>query len=96
MKNLMTAVALSCALFAPASHAADAASAPMGKQQTKMGECNKEAGDKKGDDRKKFMSTCLSNKKKASDNKMAACNTKSKGMKGDEHKKFMSDCMKAA
>ena len=65
-------------------------------QQERMKACNKEAGEKKGDDRKKFMSTCLSNKKKASDNKMAACNTKSKGMKGDEHKKFMSDCMKAA
>jgi hypothetical protein len=42
------------------------------------------------------MSSCLSEKKKASDSKMAACNTKSKGTKGDEHKKFMSDCMKAA
>ena len=61
-----------------------------------MKACNKEAGEKKGDDRKKFMSTCLSDKKKASDNKMAACNTKSKGMKADERKKFMSDCMKAA
>ena len=65
-------------------------------QQERMKACNKEAGEKKGDDRKKFMSTCLSDKKKASDNKMAACNTKSKGMKADEHKKFMSDCMKAA
>jgi hypothetical protein len=65
-------------------------------QQERMKACNKEAGEKKGDDRKKFMSTCLSDKKKASDNKMAACNTKSKGMKADERKKFMSDCMKAA
>jgi psiF repeat len=65
-------------------------------QQERMKACNVEAGDKKGDDRKKFMSTCLSDKKKASDNKMAACNTKSKGMKADERKKFMSDCMKAA
>ena len=65
-------------------------------QQERMKTCNKEAGDKKGDDRKKFMSTCLSDKKKADDNKMAACNTKSKGMKSDERKKFMSDCMKKA
>jgi len=63
-------------------------------QQERMKACNQEAGDKKGDERKSFMSTCLSNKKKESDNKMAACNTKSKGMKGEEHKKFMSDCMK--
>ena len=65
-------------------------------QQERMKACNKDAGEKKGDDRKKFMSSCLSEKKKASDSKMATCNTKSKGMKGDEHKKFMSDCMKAA
>jgi len=65
-------------------------------QQERMTECNKEAADKKGDERKKFMSTCLSNKKKDSDNKMASCNTKSKGMKADERKTFMSDCMKGA
>jgi psiF repeat len=65
-------------------------------QQERMKACNKDAGEKKGDDRKKFMSSCLSEKKKASDSKMAACNTKSKGTKGEEHKKFMSDCMKAA
>ena len=28
-------------------------------QQEKMTACNKKAGDMKGDDRKKFMSTCL-------------------------------------
>ena len=64
-------------------------------QQNKMTECNKQAGDKKGDDRKAFMKDCLSAEKKTYDNKMGACNTKSKGMKGEEHKKFMSDCMKA-
>jgi len=65
-------------------------------QQERMKACNKEAGDKKGDDRKQFMSTCLSDKKKADENKMATCNTKSKGMTGDDRKKFMSECMKKA
>jgi len=65
-------------------------------QQERMKACNKEAGDKKGDDRKKFMSTCLSDKKKADENKMATCNTKSKGMTGDDRKRFMSECMKKA
>lgn len=78
--------------FAVTSAPAFAANA----QQERMTACNKEAADKKGDERKKFMSTCLSNKKKESDNKMATCNTKSKGMTADERKKFMSDCMKAA
>jgi hypothetical protein len=29
------------------------------KQQDRMASCNKQAGDKKGDERKKFMSSCL-------------------------------------
>ncbi len=61
-----------------------------------MKTCNAKAGDKKGDDRKAFMKTCLSDAKKADDNKMAACNTASKGKTGDDRKKFMSDCMKKA
>ena len=64
-------------------------------QQERMKTCNAKAGEKKGDERKKFMSECLSAEKKAADNKMASCNTKSKGMKADERKKFMSECMKA-
>jgi hypothetical protein len=64
-------------------------------QQERMKTCNAKAGDKKGDERKTFMSDCLSAEKKTYDNKMGACNTKSKGMKGEEHKKFMSECMKA-
>ena len=34
----------------------------MNPQQTKMKDCNDQAGDKKGDDRKAFMKTCLSAK----------------------------------
>ena len=64
-------------------------------QQERMKTCNAKAGDKKGDERKKFMSDCLSAEKKTYDSKMGACNTKSKGLKGEEHKKFMSECMKA-
>ena len=38
-----------------------AAEKKMGAQQSKMGDCNKEAKEKKlsGDERKKFMSACL-------------------------------------
>jgi hypothetical protein len=60
MKHLMTALAISLAAFAGASHAADAASAPMGKQQEKMKSCNADATGKTGDDRKAFMKSCLS------------------------------------
>ena len=90
MKRLLALLLLG--MFAAVSAPAFSANA----QQERMTACNKEAADKKGDERKKFMSTCLSTKKKESDNKMATCNTKSKGMKADERKTFMSDCMKGA
>ena len=65
-------------------------------QQTKMADCNKEAGDKKGDERKKFMSSCLKkDKPMTQQDKMKACNKDATGMKGDDRKKFMSNCLKA-
>ena len=73
-------------------------------QNTRMAACNKEAGEKslKGDERKKFMSDCLSATKKTQQDKMAACNkdANDKGLtaankKGDERKKFMSECLRA-
>ena len=65
-------------------------------QQTKMSECNKEAGDKKGDDRKKFMSSCLKkDQPMTQQEKMKACNKDAGPMKGDDRKKFMSECLKA-
>ena len=61
MNKLITIAALTLSAFATSSFAADAASAPKATaQQTKMGTCNKEAGDKKGDERKAFMKQCLS------------------------------------
>ena len=94
MKHLITCLALSCFAMAGA-HAADAASAPMGKQQTKMATCNTEAGDKKGDERKAFMKECLSAKKMTQQDKMKACNAdpKAKATKGDERKAFMKECL---
>ncbi len=63
------------------------------KQQNKMAECNKAAEGKKGDDRKAFMKSCLSDKKKAQQEKMASCNKDAAGKKGDERKAFMKDCL---
>ncbi len=66
-------------------------------QQTKMKTCNTEAGDKKGDERKAFMKTCLSNKpvgaKAAQQEKMKTCNADAKDKKGDERKAFMKTCL---
>ena len=87
-------------------HAADKEKTP---QQMKMTTCNADAKTKalKGDERKKFMSECLSAKaeapmaaasdgKTAQQMKMTTCNAdaKTKAVKGDERKKFMSECLK--
>ena len=66
-------------------------------QQSKMTECNKEAGDKKGDERKAFMKTCLSAKKVSQQDKMKSCNKEAgdKKLAGDKRKEFMSSCLKA-
>ena len=70
-------------------------------QQEKMKACNAEAGKKelKGDERKKFMSDCLSAKSTSAkqQDKMKVCNAEAgtKELKGDERKKFMSECLKA-
>ncbi len=65
-------------------------------QQERMKMCNEKAADKKGDERKKFMSECLSKQKMTQQEKMKSCNTKAADMKGDERKKFMSECLKAS
>jgi hypothetical protein len=76
-------------------------------QQERMKDCSTQAGERKGDDRKKFMSTCLkggamdtkadkgSAKKTAQQEKMKSCNKEAgdKKMKGDERKGFMKDCL---
>ncbi|TMH46446.1 MAG: hypothetical protein E6H54_02630 [Betaproteobacteria bacterium] len=73
------------------------------KQQTRMKECNERAGDKKGDERKKFMSACLKGgstaptaAQKEQQGRMKDCNKQAsdKKLKGDERKKFMSTCLK--
>ena len=105
MKLTLTAVALALTMAAGASFAAShAASAPMADkkptaQQGKMAMCNKDAGDKKGDERKAFMKGCLSAKpaaaaatpaceKSADDKKLAGA------ARGSHIKKCMADSKK--
>jgi psiF repeat len=106
MKKLITVMALCAAAFAIPAHAtthkeapnmAAGASAPqaMSKQNTKMADCNKEAGEKKGDERKAFMKTCLSAKKVTQQDKMKSCNKEATGKTGDDRKAFMKTCLSA-
>jgi len=65
-------------------------------QQDKMTACNAQAGDKKGDERKAFMKTCLSAKPAPKpESKMAICNKKTAGLNKDDRAKAQSECMKA-
>jgi hypothetical protein len=90
MKQLMTVLALAAAAISTSAYATShKEGADMTKQQGKMASCNKEAGDKKGDERKAFMKTCLS----AQQDKMKSCNADAKGKTGDERKAFMKECL---
>ncbi len=99
MKTLLSIMALGFALAGSAHAASHAGAAPMADaktpQQTKMGACNKEAEGKTGDERKKFMSTCLSAKKATQQDKMKSCNATAKadGKKGEDRKAFMKECL---
>jgi hypothetical protein len=105
MKKLVSILALTFAFgsaFAAtsAAPAGDASGAkPMSKQQGRMADCNATAKEKalKGSERKQFMSSCLSDKKKGQQDKMTTCNkdAKDKALKGDERKEFMSSCLSA-
>ncbi len=106
MQKILVGMLLAMFVFATA-HAKDepaAAPAPVKQrtaQQQRMADCNKEAASKqlKGEDRKKFMSGCLSNKpveqKPAQQDKMKNCNqaAAAKQLKGEDRKKFMSECL---
>jgi hypothetical protein len=93
--RILTAAALAFSL-AFALHA-QAADGDKNSQQNKMAACNKEAGDKKGDERKKFMSDCLKAKPEpmTQQDRMKACNKDAADKKGDERKAFMSQCLKS-
>jgi opacity protein-like surface antigen len=99
MKQLILAVGLAFALVS-AAHAADPVKkepSPAQKaQQERMKQCNADATDKKGDERKAFMSKCLSEHKATQQDKMKTCNKDAgdKKLAGDERKKFMSSCLK--
>jgi len=91
MKNLLAGMMVGAlAMVATPVFAAD------NPQQMKMKECNTQAADKKGDERKAFMKTCLSAKPAKAESRIAMCNKKTAGMKGDERAKAQSECMKAA
>jgi hypothetical protein len=99
MKQLLSISAALALVFSVSAFAADApASAPMTAQQKKMGDCNKQATGKTGDDRKAFMKTCLSAggapaAPMSQQDKMKKCNVDATGKTGDDRKAFMKSCL---
>jgi hypothetical protein len=93
---MVMAVSLAAGTLSVASAADEKKATP---QQEKMKACNTQAADKKGDERKAFMSECLKAGAPAApmtqQDKMKVCNTKAADKKGDERKAFMSECLKA-
>jgi hypothetical protein len=100
MIKLASTLALGLALATGTAFAAEPTA-----QQSKMKTCNADAKTKNlaGEERKAFMSSCLSAKaeapadgKTAQQQKMTTCNAdaKTKALKGDERKAFMSACLK--
>ena len=87
---------LAIAALAMAAHASFAQDKQPTPQQKLMGTCNTEAKTKelKGDDRKAYMSSCLSDGRKRQQERMKTCNVDATGKKGDERKAFMSECLK--
>jgi len=101
----MAAAALGLILSLPAGAASHreapdmahaGASAPITRQQNPMGDCNKQATDRKGDARKAFMKTCLAGDKVSQQERMKKCNTDATGKKGAERKTFMKECLSAS
>jgi psiF repeat len=101
MQSLLASLAAVSLLAVTCSAALAADDKKLTPQQEKMKSCNAEAGDKKGDERKAFMSTCRKAGAPAApmtqQDKMKKCNAdaSAKALKGDERKGFMSECLKA-
>ena len=87
MRKIIVLTALGMAI------GATPALAQKNSQQEVMKSCNVSASGKKGDERKAFMKSCLSDGRKAQQEKMKTCNMEATGKKGQERKAFMSKCL---
>lgn len=97
----MFALALALALGATTATAKDAAKA-LTPQQQRMADCNQQAADMTGAQRKSFMSACLKGEAVAApatqtqQEKMTSCNAQasSRNLKGADRRTFMSTCLR--
>lgn len=88
IRSTAAVLALGCVLGVPSAFAAN-------NQQSKMTECDKQAGDRTGDDRKAFMKNCMSATPMTQQEKIAACNKQATGKTGSDRKAFMKSCLRS-
>jgi hypothetical protein len=90
IKNMLGLVTIGLSLLASAEQTG------VDLRQARMALCNREAGgDKKGDERKTFMKTCLSaNRENPEQAKLRTCVDEAMSMKGDAREKLISECLK--
>jgi hypothetical protein len=104
MRRSMWMVAMGAMLALLAGQATLAQATHANSQQEKMTSCNADATAKglKGEERKSFMKSCLSDKAAApaaksnsQQEKMKSCNAdaNARGLKGDDRKAFMKTCL---
>jgi hypothetical protein len=92
IQSSVAVAVLGMALAAPGAFGANS-------QQSKMTDCNKQAADKKGDERKAFMKSCLAaapapaSAPMTQQDKMTACNKSATGKSGDDRKAYMKSCL---
>lgn len=93
-KNMLFAAAIGLCLTVGAVQAADTGAT----EQARTAECNKKAGDKKGDERAAFMKNCLKAPAAPAETpvqaKMKKCSADAKDRKGDDRVKFLAECLK--
>jgi len=95
MNKLMTLAAVCMLAASLPAYAADPTPAQKA-QQDKMAACNTKSEGKTGDERKKFMSECLSAKPAKAESKISMCNKQTAGLSGDARSKAQSECMKGS
>ena len=112
MKFAATTLALVLATMSASPFAAEQAPGKeLTPQQSRMKECNAQAAEKKGDERKAFMSSCLKGgspaaapaattpgKPMTQQEKMKSCNVQAtdQHLAGADRTKFMSSCLKGS
>ncbi|WP_144632154.1 PsiF family protein [Bordetella genomosp. 13] len=93
-------LAVFCAAPAWAQQATPTPAKTPTPQQQRMADCNKAAADKKGDERKAYMKSCLKGEAPAAtvtpqQQRMKDCNAQAtaQSLMGDKRKIFMKDCL---